>query len=394
MHVLLRGPATAILLFATSLAVTASCSKDSPVAPSPSCTFAVSPAGATLPPTGGSTTLHVSTAATCAWTARAESAWLTVSPGGGTGPADVTVTAAANEATDPRTGRVIVAERDLSISQEGRAPAVCEYLVDPERETFEAEAGRARINVQTGPECSWTARAMAQWVTITRGSGTGPGIVEYEVPEFTGSQARETQIVIGDRSVLVHQDPPVPEACAYGVDIVNATLHWHGGGVDVTLTTGERCRWTAETDAPWLQLTTPAAGEGPTVVSVRTDSFTQDATRASALMLRWPTATAGQNVWVTQEGCRYSITAGASASFTAAGGTGDAYVIEQALSPSCNIPCSWTAVPTVPWIRILSGSPNAGYDRFRYEVLANTTGASRIGTIVVMGHVVTVTQGG
>jgi hypothetical protein len=288
---------------------------------------------------------------------------------------------------------VIVAERDLSIAQEGRT-MTCEYAVDPERETFEAEAGRGRINVQTGPECGWTARAMDAWVTITRGSGTGPGVIEYEVPAFTGAQARETQIVVGDQSVLVHQDPPLPEACAYGVDIVNATLHWHGGGVTVTLTTGARCQWTADTDASWLQLTTPASGEGSSAVSVQTGSFTDDATRAAALRLRWPTATAGQNVWVTQEGCRYAITIGASASFAAAGGTGEAEVIDQAISPGCNIPCAWTAVPTVPWIRIVSGSPNAGYDRFRYEVLANATGATRVGTIVVMGHVVTVTQGG
>ena len=222
--------------------------------------------------------------------------------------------------------------------------------------------------------------------------GTGPGAIDYELASYSGTAQRETRIVVGDRSAIVRQDPPSAQACSYAVDPTTATLHWHGGTVDVKVTTDGRCTWTAASGGSWIQLATPGAGTGSATITANVGSFTDDATRSAPIEVRWPTATAGQNVHITQEGCRYAITGDKSVTFPAAGGQAYAYVIEQAISINCNVPCQWTAEATVPWIRILSGSPGAGYDRFSYEVLPNTTGTTRSGAIRVMGQVLSITQ--
>jgi hypothetical protein len=118
--------------------------------------------------------------------------------------------------------------------------------------------------------------------------------------------------------------------------------------------------------------------------------YPTDDTRAARLELRWPTPTAGQNVWVTQEGCRYGAYP-ASIAVGAAGGSQYVNVLTQPISSSCSLGCSWTAVSEVSWIRIASGSPGSGDDRFRIEISPNT-GAARTGRVRVGGQTITVTQ--
>ncbi len=169
------------------------------------------------------------------------------------------------------------------------------------------------------------------------------------------------------------------------------TEHWHGTGFTLAITTSAGCSWTASPSEPWIGLDR-AAGEGPASVAVSYGMLTEDATRRAAMQVRWSTATAGQNVWVTQEGCRYGFDETA-ASFPALGGTRMVTVVTQALSASCAIGCPWTATSNVAWIRITSSMPRAGDDRFSYEVDANS-GGSRVGTIAVAGRTQTVNQAG
>jgi hypothetical protein len=75
-----------------------------------------------------------------------------------------------------------------------------------------------------------------------------------------------------------------------------------------------------------------------------------------------------------------------------AGGTADAFVVQQPVSSSCNIGCRWTVEANVPWI-VLSKKTGADDDKFSYQVLPNTSGPHpRVGQIRVMTEVLTITQ--
>jgi hypothetical protein len=370
-----------------------SCSENAP--PQPSCTYSVSTTTRAFTSAGGQGAAALNTTAACSWTASADSPWVTF-PGGasGSGPATLAFVVAANSATDSRKATLTIAGVPLAVSQEGRAP--CEYVVSPTTLDVGAGGGPTSVAVATTAGCEWTVVSNAPWVTITSGgSGTGSGTVALAVSANSGTEERQGILTVAGRSVTLRQggtapSPPKPTVCDYEVSPTEMYSHWHGTGFSLTVTTSAGCSWTASVSDGWLSIDR-ASGVGTTSVAVAFNQFTADATRRAAVQVRWPTPTEGQNVWVTQEGCRYGVEP--SASFTAAGGTRMATVVTQPVSASCNIGCPWTATSNVSWIRITSSMPRAGDDAFSYTVDPNT-GSARVGTITVAGQTHKVSQAG
>lgn len=174
-------------LFAIAVATLSCGDGSSPTAPNPvpTCTFVVTPGSASVPAAGGTTTAHVDTTSSCSWTTRVDASWISLNPAAGTGSADIVVTVRGNDAFEQRSAQIAIADKTVSVRQDGRTAVSCEYALDPESQTFAADAGRGRITVQTGETCSWTARALDGWLTIRTLSGTGPGVIEYEFPAYT-----------------------------------------------------------------------------------------------------------------------------------------------------------------------------------------------------------------
>jgi hypothetical protein len=381
-----------------ALAAAAACGgSKNPVTPTPvTCTYALSMTSAQIPAGGQSITVHVDTGATCAWAVTASpSGWMTFSAPSGTGPADVVVTVAPNTATAERTGTVTIAQKDIAVRQSGRTAAQCVYVLESGSSTFGADGGEGRLNVQTAAGCAWTARSLATWITILAGTGNGPGVIDYEVARYDGTQQRDTRIVIDDASFTIRQDPPSAAPCTYGVDPTSTLLHWHGAvgdGFAVNLSTSTSCSWTAASGAPWIELLTTGSGSGPATMKVRVGAYTQETTRSAPLMIRWPTATAGQNVWVTQEGCYYAISVKTDTA-AASGGRRRLSVFGTPVTTSCMLGCPWEARSNAPWLHVVGATSRAGDDDLSYDVDVNTTGAPRTGTLTIAGLTLTVTQG-
>ena len=114
-------------------------------------------------------------------------------------------------------------------------------------------------------------------------------------------------------------------------------------------------------------------------------------------MVRWPTPTAGQNIRVTQAGCRYAVTRDAF-SFVAAGGGGTFDVIQQSDPNTCGGAtqdrCVWTAVSDAPWVTITSSMPRSGDNPVAFTVTLNDSAAARAGKITVRDKVVVISQAG
>ena len=114
-------------------------------------------------------------------------------------------------------------------------------------------------------------------------------------------------------------------------------------------------------------------------------------------MVRWPTATAGQNTQVSQAGCNYAVST-SSISLAAVGGTGQFNVIQASDPITCGGPlqdaCRWTAQADVPWITITTSMPQAGDNPVGFTVTANPGTSPRTGRITVRDKVVQITQSG
>jgi len=164
------------------------------------------------------------------------------------------------------------------------------------------------------------------------------------------------------------------------------------GNLITTLTTQNTCTWTASADVGWLTVSKSEGGGTATITLAYTDNY--DAPRNAVVKLRWPTATAGQNVQVSQAGCSYGVSK-TNIAFTATGGTGTFDVLQQSDPIECGGAlqdrCVWTATSKASWVTITSPMPRTGDNPVAFAVAANA-GPARTTTIVVRDQVVTITQ--
>jgi hypothetical protein len=145
--------------------------------------------------------------------------------------------------------------------------------------------------------------------------------------------------------------------------------------------------------ATWISVSGGTSRTGSGEVRFRvSENF--DAPRAGVLQLRWDTPTAGQNVHVSQAGCRYAVSQ-TTVSIPSAGGTASFEVYQQSDPLECGGPlqngCRWTAEAGASWIAITTSMPRTGDDRVTFVVSPNP-GPARSATIAVRDKVVTVTQ--
>lgn len=71
---------------------------------------------------------------------------------------------------------------------------------------FSTSGASSTIGVNGGTDgCNWTATSTASWLTITSGSGVGPGTIAYTVAANTGA-ARSANIVIGPQTITIAQN--------------------------------------------------------------------------------------------------------------------------------------------------------------------------------------------
>ncbi len=359
--------------------------------PSPSCSFQLSASTSSFGFEGGTASITVSTAAACTWSARSESPWVTIQSGAsGTGPGTVALAVAANAEASAREGTVLVAGQSMRLTQQGRAP--CDYSLAPDGARFDADGGSGSLALTTAAHCAWTATTSDGWISLTVASGTGSGAVNYTVAGWSGDDERAGTIRVGTAVTTIRQSRDL-RTCRYVVTPTEFVLHWHGEGGDIHVSTDSDCTWTVADSADWISTPGAESHTGSGTAVFVTSIYLVNGTRRAPVEIRWPTATEGQNVWVTQEGCRYGAYP-TSLTFAAGGGSEHVYVVTQPVTVNCNLGCPWTAEPAASWIRIASGSPGSGDDRFRVEVGANNSGVARSGTIRVGGQTITVSQAG
>ena len=166
------------------------------------CSFTLSPTSQTFTPAGGSSTVNVSTGASCTWTATGGTSWLTISNGSNrTGPGNVGITAATNTTTQSRTATLTIAGRSFVVTQQA---ATCSYTVAPLTITVPPNGGTGTINVTTVSTCAWTSTSGTSWISLT-GSGPGSGTAAYTVSANTGTISRSATVTVAGVSVRFDQ---------------------------------------------------------------------------------------------------------------------------------------------------------------------------------------------
>jgi hypothetical protein len=383
------------LLLVIAAAFASGCGGPEEPTPLP-CTFNVTVSPAAFGAAGGTGSATITTGTGCSWNARAESGWLTITGNAsGSGGGVVTFAVAANTEPAARGGSLTIAGQSLSIKQEAAAIA-CTFTIAPPSAALGKDGGTGSVAVGTSSSCGWTALSEDPWLAvIDGGTGTGSGTVTYGVARNSQVGARTGTIRIAGQAFRMSQSGDTG-ACTYSVAPVELSACMGSVELASQIDTQGGCPWTAEAGAAWITMTAGTSGSGPGTVRFRV-SDNWDVPRNAAVMVRWPTPTAGQNVRIAQAGCYYSVTRD---TFTVgATGANDAFEVVTMSEPNTcggvqQNACVWTAVSDATWITVTSGMPRSGDDRVAFSVAANPETAPRSGAIRVRDKVVRISQAG
>lgn len=218
----------------------------------PVCTFSISPTSASIPSAGGNGTVAVTATAGCAWTARSNVTWITVTAGAsGNASGTVGYTVAANTATTARTGTLTIAGRTFTVTQ-AAATSTCTFSISPASASPASGGGTGSITVTAPAGCAWTARSNVTWITVTAGaSGSGNGTASYSVAANTTTVARTGTLTVAGKTFTVTQaaatstaptltaltlNPTVVAGCKGVTGTVQISAPAPAGGAIVTLT--------------------------------------------------------------------------------------------------------------------------------------------------------------
>jgi len=160
------------------------------------CSFSISPTSQTFGASSGSSTVVVTTANGCSWTAVSNDSFITVTSGAsGAGNGTVNYSVAANASANPRTGTMTIAGQTFTVIQNG---VTCAGTISPTSASYSAVGGTGSVTVPAPGGCSWTAASNDSWITITSGGGgTGNGTVNYSVAANPGTPRTGTMFIAG-----------------------------------------------------------------------------------------------------------------------------------------------------------------------------------------------------
>ncbi len=190
-----------------------------------SCSYALSQGPVeTIPPSGASAPVTVSTQQDCIWSASSNAAWLTLTNSSGTGVGSFTWTAAANTGSTGRTGMITVANQTL-------------VLVDGNPV---GTPGTATVNIQGSPQSiSFNPCAPYQWCPQTVNEG-GSVSITIDGVTFTsgyGGSTNASQIASGLAALMNYQYSPVTATVSGATITINAAVN--GADTDYPLTVSD-----------------------------------------------------------------------------------------------------------------------------------------------------------
>jgi hypothetical protein len=324
-----------------------------------------------------STTLTISAARDCAWSARSEASWLQLASTSGQGASTIAVTVGSNAQAASRSGNIVVNDQRLTLTQEGRG---CTITLSGPTTPMPVAGGRATMQVSTLAGCPWTVTSSAPWLTPLTTSGSGAGNVAYDVSANTGA-IREASLTVAGRTFIVSQDAaPTAPPCSFSINPTSRDVPATGGRVSVSVTAQAGCAWSATGGTSWVTLDT-TSGTGSATADYTVLPNPTISARQTTLTI------AGRVHTVNQAGlvCSFTLTPGAR-SFSATGGDGSITVDTLPI-------CPWTATTNAGWVTLTTPS-GTGPGPLSYRVLTNTTTLSRSATITVGGQTHTITQSG
>ncbi len=332
-------------------------------------------------------TLQVTAPADCAWQARSRASWLTLmSQAAGTGSARIAYRVGANPLAAARDTTLDIGTARVAVVQAGRSDGDgCSSAVYPSSVAVGAANQAVSIAVTAPPGCRWTSDASAGFLRAGPVDGVGSGSVTLQVENNTAAEPRLGSILIAGRAVSVTQSgvETTGTACVSGVSPRDITAGAGGGTGVLDVAAPAGCAWSVGSSASYLRPIGATSGTGPGQVAYALDPNGGGA-RTAALVVGGSGVTVTQAAAPATPACAYALsTSGVTLSH--AGGTA---AVGVTTAPGC----PWDIDVRTSWARIVQRTGPAGGGTVWLAVDANTGESTRLGTLVIAGQSLTLTQ--
>lgn len=345
--------------------------------------------------TGGSGSITISTAATCAWTVTNVPAWVNLSPISGKGSGTLNFYALPNGDKLPRNASITVGAQSTVISEDAYAecPSVS---VDSNLVALPGKGGNSINNlVVTAGSCNWHISNLPSWITSQPSFANstppfGQGNLSFPLVgtlNDTGA-VRSAVIQIDNQSITVVQ-PPSTDSCMPVLSPSTVSWPTNGGTVSIDVAVDPGCGWSALASSgfhsDWVTIVNGAkttAGNGTLVLS----------TTANPGIARSGTVLVGNtSLTVNQDGAPVcsSVTLSSNGVLAATSGTTTWFTI--ASQPTG---CVWTLSNVPDWVTVNRTTGLSGTDYPTITIPANTSTAIRGGFIHVADQIFRIDQEG
>jgi uncharacterized protein (TIGR03437 family) len=200
--------------------------------------------------------------ANCAWTAKSNNIWMSVTSGlNYTGTAKVTVSVQANTTTAERIGTLTVAGQVFTVEQQGSCKT---YLLGQAIRTYTKDGGAMELQVANIGDCPWTITSENSWVRFnfngtlefSTGKTFAITIAPNPGPARTGKIRVQKSYLTTPSYITIWQEG----TCSYAVSPTTQSVAGSGGNFSFNVTTHETCDWTASSDSAWAKITSTTGG--------------------------------------------------------------------------------------------------------------------------------------
>ena len=364
------------------------------------CGLSVTGGSSAAPAAGGTGTLTVSVARECAWSARSESPWISLSSTEGQGPGSLGYSIQPNPNGRLRRGGIVVEDQRVTISQD---PAQCRFTVSPSTAALGASGGAIELTLVAPGGCAWTTRISDAWLSTEPSSGAGAATVRLALAPNPGP-ARTGTVTFGDTTLTVQQagpssappaptpapsptpappvpPPPPPPNCSYRIEPVRNAIPAAGETLTVDVRAADGCGWSASSRDPWITVRSDSGtGNGSVRLTVAANTSPSARTGTAAI--------AGTIVTIEQAGappCTYALK---PTSYNTGPGSDDVTIEVRSTGG-----CPWSATSSANWVSVSEGATGNGTGSVRLRVEANS-GGPRTTTLTIAGEPLTLSQEG
>ena len=177
----------------------------------------------------------------------------------------------------------------------------CTYALLNGTPSFGAAGGQGSINVSVQPNCGWTLSSSQGFVSVSRPSGSGSVTVPFTVAANTGPARTARLTLVGSNGGVATFDiSQAANPCTYSVSTNTTNFIPNGGALQVTVTTGAGCGWSATSLSSFITSggSTSGSGTGTATFNVGANSSTSG--RSGTVRVSFTATNGAQDVVINQ----------------------------------------------------------------------------------------------